>query len=395
MWTRVAIIVLCLAMLTGCWSRRELNEILIVLGVGLDWEEGEYLVSFQVVSPSEISAQKKTGERPPGSLFQGRGKTVFEAARAVTAEAPRKMYFGHLQLYVVSEALAKKGVHDFIDNILRDNELRMDFNLVVARGTRAENVLKLYTPIEKLPTYSMLQSLRNSEKLWAPTVSITMDEVLDRLSGDGYELALTGIQLFGDPKAGDSPGNVKSFLPSRRYRYKGIAVFKGDRLVGWLNEKESKGYTDITDNLRSSTIELPCGSRHYIGIEITSSETKLKADLIEDTPVVTIGLRTEAAVVNMPCKHIDLTDPAAISKLEEESALSIKSNAIAAVKRAKALHSDVFGFGNQLGKDHPAYWKRIRDDWNEKYFPKAEIRYDIKVFIRKTGTTGNTTLKKS
>nr|WP_306812956.1 Ger(x)C family spore germination protein [Paenibacillus soyae] len=390
----MVLVLLCMLVLSGCWSRRELNDLLIVLGVGVDWEDSEYLVSFQVVNPSEISAQNKGGgERPPGTLYQGRGKTVFEAARAVTAEAPRKMYFGHLQLYVVSEELAKRGLNRFIDNVLRDNELRLDFNLVVARGARAGDILNLYTPVEKLPTFSMLQSLRTSEKSWAPTVSVTMDEALDRLSGPGYELALTGIQLVGDPAIGDTPRNVQTFKASRRYRYKGIALFRGDRLAGWMNEQESKGYSDITDNLDSTSIELACGEGRYLGVEVVSSKSKISTELKNGEPSAVVHIRTEATIVDRPCSDVDLTDPATIERLERESAAVMLSNAEAAVKKAKRLKSDVLGIGNQFGKEHPAFWKEAKDSWNTDYFPSLDVGFHIELFIRKTGTTSNSTLK--
>ncbi|MEK3885407.1 Ger(x)C family spore germination protein [Paenibacillus sp. PL2-23] len=387
------IIVLCMLVLSGCWSRRELNDILIVLGVAMDWANDEYLISYQVVNPGEISAQKEGGQRPPGTVYQGRGKTLLEAARYVTAEAPRKMYFGHLQILVVSEALAKRGLSELFDGVLRDNETRLDFNIVVARGSKAESFMKLYTPVEKLPTYSMLQSLRTSEKSWAPTVSVTMDQAMDRLSGNGYELALTGIQLFGDPQLGESSRNVESFRAARRFRYKGIAVFRGDRLAGWLNENESKGYSDITDNLDSTSVELPCGGGRYMAIEILSSKAKLATELIDGRPAAEVRIRSEAAIVDRPCTELDLTDVAVIEEIEQQAARAMQANAEAAVAKVKGLKSDVLGFGNQISKDYPAYWEQVKDSWNAEQFPQLDVRYRIELFIRKTGTIGNSTLK--
>jgi spore germination protein KC len=390
---KLAVIILCLLMLTGCWSRRELNELLIVLGVGVDWEDGEYLISFQVVNPSEISAQRKGGERPPSTLFQGRGKTIFEAARSLTAEAPRKVYMGHLQLYVISETLARRGLKDFIDNSFRDNELRMDFNIVVARGTKAENILKLYTPLEKLSSHSMQQSLQTSQKNWAPTVAITLDEVLNKLSEPGFELALTGIKIIGEPQMGESKENVESFLPPSRFRYTGIAAFKEDKLIGWLDQQQSKGYTDITDNLDSTSIDVACGGHKYMGIEVTSSDTKLKTKIQNSLPEVDVQVWAEANIGDRPCNDVDLTDPATIKHLQEEAEKIVQSNIEATVDRAKQIKSDIVGFGNQLGKDHPDYWEQVKDDWNDETFPKAKVHYDIQVLIRQTGTIGNSTMK--
>lgn len=390
---KLTIMLLCLLMLTGCWSRRELNELLIVLGIGVDWKDGEYLVSFQVVNPSEISAHRRGGDRPPSTLYQGRGKTIFEAARSLTAEAPRKVYMGHLQMYVIGEELAKRGIKDFLDSSFRDNELRMDFNIVVARGMMAENILKLFTPVEKLPSYSMQQSLQTSQKSWAPTVAMTLDETLNKLSSKGYELALTGIKLIGDPTIGDTKKNVEYFQPPSRFRYMGIAAFKDDKLIGWLDENESKGYTDITNKLDSTSIEISCGEQKYMGIEVTSSNTKLKASVKNGKPEMNVSVRTEANIVGRQCRDIDLTDPQMIKRLEEESEQILQSHAEAAVSRAKKMKSDILGFGNQLGKDQPAYWKEVKDSWNDDMFPQTNVSYKIELFIRKTGTIGNSTMQ--
>ncbi|RNB85317.1 Ger(x)C family spore germination protein [Brevibacillus nitrificans] len=390
---KIALIVLCLLVLTGCWSRRELNDLMIVLGIGIDWEDGQYLVSFQVVNPSQISMQKRNEDRSPSSVFQGRGRTIFEAARSLTAEAPRKVYMGHLQMYVISEELARKGISDLIDNSIRDNENRMDFNVVIARGVKAQDILRMYTPLEELPTDSMQQSLRTSEKTWAPTVAITLDEVMNRLSGQGQELALTGINLIGSPEMGESKKNIEKFFPPSRLRYEGIAVFKKDKLIGWLNQSESKGYTDITDKLQSTSVEIPCGSEKYVGIEITSSKTELETKLSKGKPEITIHMRTHANVVDRVCKNMDLSKPETITRLQEETGRIVQKNSEEAVIRTQELKSDILGFGSKLEKQHPEYWEKIKDRWNEEIYPQLVVHYDCKVTIRQTGTIGNSTMR--
>jgi spore germination protein KC len=393
MLRKTVMIILCMALLTGCWSRRELNELLIVLGIAVDWEDGQFVVSFQVVNPSEISAQRRGGDRPPGTLYQGRGKTMFEAARTLTAEAPRKVYLGHLQIYVIGEKMARRGISQFLDSTLRDNESRMDFNVVIAKGMKAEDLLKIYTPLEKLPTQNMLRSLETSAKSWAPTVSTTLDDILSTLSGEGKELALTGIEVIGNQKKAETKQNVEIFKPAGHFRYTGLAVFKKDKLIGWLNEKESKGYTDITNHLDSTSVEIRCEGNKYMGIEIESSESRIKMGMKDGKPVAHIYFRTEANIVDRACKSVDLTDPATIEKLQRQVEKVMKSNADASIRHAKKLQTDVFGFGVKLGQQHPDLWKQAKQEWNTRMFPAMETHFHVKVFIRKTGTTGNTKMR--
>jgi spore germination protein KC len=390
---KFTISMLCLLMLTGCWSRRELNELLIVLGIGVDWEDGHYVVSYQVVNPSEISSQQKRGDRPPSTLFQGRGRTLFEAARSVTTEAPRKVYLGHLQMYIIGEEAARRGINELIDVSARDNETRLDFNIIIAKGSKAEDVLKLYTPLEKLPSYSMQQSLQNSEKNWAPTIAVTLDEVINKLSSQGSELALTGIRIIGSPEEGQTKQNIEKFMPPSRFRYSGIAAFKNDRLIGWLNERESRGYTDITNNLDSTTIAIPCGEQRYLGVEVTSSDSKIKTKVVDGKPEVQVDIRTEANIVERSCKEFDLSKPETIEQIEAKTKQIVQSNIESAVARAKGMKSDIFGFGTQMEKEHPAFWNQVKDRWRDEYFPVIKVDYKIQMFIRNTGTVMNSTIR--
>lgn len=48
-------------LLSGCWERKELNELAFVLALGLDKAEKGYNVTMQVVIPSSISSQNAGG----------------------------------------------------------------------------------------------------------------------------------------------------------------------------------------------------------------------------------------------------------------------------------------------------------------------------------------------
>ncbi len=57
---RLFFIFICLFLLTSCWSRREFNELSIAYGLGIDKEDGEYIVSAQVINPEQISGQSSS-----------------------------------------------------------------------------------------------------------------------------------------------------------------------------------------------------------------------------------------------------------------------------------------------------------------------------------------------
>ena len=155
------LLILCL-LLSGCWDRRELNEISITLAMAIDKVEDEYQLTVQVVVPSEVSMQTGTG-RSTVTLFQSKGETVYEAIRKLTIDSPRKVYPGHLQMLVIGEELAREGISESLELLSRDWELRSDFYVVVARDVTAAEILNVSTTLENISANKMFNTLKTSE----------------------------------------------------------------------------------------------------------------------------------------------------------------------------------------------------------------------------------------
>lgn len=54
-------------LLSGCWNRRELNELGIAVAAGIDRVEDRYRLSVQVVVPGQVASKKRAAprHRPP------------------------------------------------------------------------------------------------------------------------------------------------------------------------------------------------------------------------------------------------------------------------------------------------------------------------------------------
>ena len=58
-------------------------------------------------------------------------------------------------------------------------EIRGDFYIIVARETRAKNVLSILTPIEKIPANRMFTTLEMSERSYGhPQTTIQLDQLI-------------------------------------------------------------------------------------------------------------------------------------------------------------------------------------------------------------------------
>lgn len=377
--------------LAGCWDGRELNEIAITLALGIDKVDDKFQVTAQVVVPSEVSMRQSSG-RSPVTLFQTDGETVYEAIRKMTIDIPRKVYPGHLRVLVIGEELAKEGVGESLDLLSRDWEFRSDFYVVIAKDMSAREILNVATTLESIPANKMYNTLETSEKSWAATQGVTLDEFLMNIISDEKEAVLTGIQVVGNKEIGSSKQNVESITPAARLQYDHLAVFKKDKLVGWLTESESKGLNDITNSVKTTITSTACPQGGKASIEVRQFKSKIKGNVKKGEPQVEVNIQAEGNVGAVECK-IDLTERKTIDELEKKYEKEVKELIQQTIETVqKKYNSDVFGFGQAIHRSNPKTWEKVKDQWNESFVDLlVDVKVDLK--LRNTGTLDDSFLQ--
>ncbi|MGF6947790.1 spore germination protein KC [Neobacillus sp. B4I6] len=370
--------------LTGCWNRVELNELAVTVAMGLDKKGNKILLSQQIVNPGAIAAKGGAASSDaPVTLFKETGNSLQEAGRKMTTSSTRKVYTGQLQMLIISEELAKEGLSDVLDHISRDHQYRKDFFVVIARGTKAENILKVYTLIDRIPPNKMKHSLDNSSKALGTTAAVKMDQFMSDIINKEKEAVLTGIKVYGNRALGETTENGQQIDPGAKLQYHGLAVFKKDRLVGWLNEEASKGYNYTQGEIHSTTVEFPCPrGKKKINVEVLRTQEKTQFKKINGTPQIDIKVSLEGNVADAQC-DIDLSRPETITQLEKLTEKDIKRTIAAALKAAqKKYKSDIFGFGHVINHTNPKYWEKIQKDWYHE-FPNLQVNVEVKADIQR------------
>jgi len=370
--------------LTGCWNRRELNDLSIALAMGIDKSDDGVLLTVQIINPSEIAAQVPT-TRTAVTSYSITGSTVFEALRKLTKESPRKIYLSHVRTIVFGEELAKEGIAKVLDFISRDHEFRTDFYILVARDTKATEVLNILTPSEKVPANKIYYSLKASAKAWAATHHVQLDELINKLVSEGNNPVLTGILVKGNTEAGKKLSNVEQVQPSTLLEIDSIAAFRKDKLVGWLNATESIGFNHIIGKVKSTIVVIPCPDGGKLGVELIRTKPKVKGKIEYGKPKIDINHFVEANIGEVECE-VDLSKTESIYEIEKILANEIKSKMEEAVKRAqKDFKSDIFGFGEVIHRKNPKAWKELKKNWN-KEFEDLEVNIKVTTRIRRLGT---------
>lgn len=391
----VAIVLLCCAMpmLGGCWSRRELNDIAIALAMGIDRTGDGYTVSLQIVNPGEVAAKTGIGKGAIVLTQTEEGDTLADALRRITTKTPRKINLAHLRILVFGEELAKSGVGKTLDFLSRNHEVRTDFAVLVARGETAEKILRVYTVAqEPIPANKIFKSLDTSEKVWAATSVISLDELITDISREGKYPVLSGIGLLGktEEESRETKENVESMKPRVVLHLENLAMFKKDKLVGWLNENESKGYNYIVGHVKGSVGAFSCPNTGggKVAVEVIRAKSVIKGSVVEGKPKVNVSLRTENNIADIQC-DLDLSKLETVGRLEQTTEEALEGYMRMVVKKAQKAGTDIFGFGDAIRRADQAAWEKLKPDWNEE-FAKMEVQYQVDVKIRRLGTITDT-----
>ena len=79
----------------------------------------------------------------------------------------------------------------------------------------------------------------------------------------------------------------------------------------------------------------------------------------------------------------DAVDPVFTKAVEKEIAAEVTRSIKAAFSKQQQLKADVTELGGLVHRQHPDYWKKIKDRWDEEVFPMAQLDVSVKAQIRR------------
>jgi spore germination protein KC len=304
----------------------------------------------------------------------------------MTEKVPRQLLFSHIRLVVISEETARDGLGKPLDFLSRNAAMRTDFYLVIAKQASAESILQVVSRIDPIPANNLYAMLQTSDKLWAAASKITLEKLIKELAAPGKNPTITGVEIVGHTVNEDKMSESQKIDPPTEMKFSGVAVFREDRLVGWLGEQETKAVKYLLNTVKNTVGVLKCPNqdKEELTIDVYHVKSKIVVSIVDDKPVFDINVRVEADITDIECK-LDMTSPGIIKQLEQEGDEKLKEIITSSIKKVqKEMGADIFGFGDALHQAYPKFWRRY-EDWNET-FKNVEVRVNTENIIRRIGT---------
>lgn len=364
----VILILTSALLLGGCWNYREIDMMRVVAGLAIDKSEtgDQYLFTVETVDI------KGGGESDRiSNTITAAGETLFDAKKNMDSISGKNLYAAHARVAILSQDVAKEGAVKVIDWLARNVELREDIEVMVSQESTAKEILETGSKTDQVISFEMDKVLKN-EKKTANAPQKELWKLISELGEDGISAVLPVVSL--------KKVNSRT-LPS----VMGTAVFKKDKLVGFLNDDETKDLLFIQNKVEGGLLVqngdgANTGSK--VSLKIFDNKTKLKPVEKDGNVEISINIKTTVALDEIEGTENYIHESGRL-RLEESAEETMKKRIENVVKAVQSKYnSDIFGFGAKVKEDMPGTWKEIGTMWDDKF-------KDVKVSVHPEITIKN------
>lgn len=338
---------------SGCYDYTELNDMAIVSGISVDYENNEFQVAYEIlntVNPEDNPEASKV------YITEGSGTSLSEAFSDASLEIAKVPYLAHLKTLVISEEVARNHVKEIIDFLIRDNHIRNIFYLVVAKDTSAFEILNntdTNNPVASTAIAKLIDSL-----LFANNIAANLN----------YEKFVTNII---DPRKDTYASSIE--IQNGILKLGPLAIFKEYNMQAFLTEDESATFNLMNGDSKEIHFKVSCPNEEENYIVLTTFGSPKSGMEIEENKVK-ISAEIEMRVVENHCK-MDFKKKETYEGIQKKVEEKLKQDMENVVKQSMKYDSDIL-------KIKQLYYQKNKKDVD---FKLLSYEYEAKAIINRNG----------
>lgn len=385
---------LILSLLTGCWDRVEIEKRAVILALAIDLADPQHdqdeeishvngqfpepsepmiRLTAQIAVPGRLSLGPSEGgasDKKPVWILSVAGHTVNDAMTVLQQELADRIFLGHLRVIVISEQVARSGVHNLNEYFRRNPKVRRQCWMVVSNG-RADVLMNAAPELERVPAFYLLAML---------------DHAVDQ---GKYPRDVAGVfwnRSSSKGREGQMP--YVKIKKKENIDIAGLAYFRNDKLVGIAEPLEIGFYMALTGTKKGGySVFAPNGEgRNYIMFRAFERKMTSRVKIKDGVPHIHLHIQIEGNIEETTGKR-PVLDQQTLRSLEQNLAERAKEQCMKLIQDTQTKGSDIFGFGEQVRAKQPDYWNReigSKERWQDMY-PRIQVSIDYDTRIRRVG----------
>lgn len=333
----IILLIISLLFITGCYDNVELNKLSIISGLGIDYQDNNYIITYEVLNDNKSD---NTGDLISDTI-NGKGPTISEAFSDANNKTSKKDFFAHLKLVILSEDLIKNNFKDITDYFIRDTDIRDEFFLVVANNVTPEEILKHTDKLHPVASEYIVKLLKNEKYSNSLPTKEIYQKILAKLISNKTDIVLNSI-------------TIKDNHLSLSNSY----MFKGYNMYSILTMRNSELYNLL--NFNNNGIEY---INYYDNKVFAISVSNVKNDIKIDKDTISINSKIEAKILENN-SGLDLKDTNIYDKLNSDFSKLLEKDIYSFIKLLQDSECDVLGLQDKYyktyNKDNKGLWKKAK-----------------------------------
>ncbi|NMB02195.1 MAG: Ger(x)C family spore germination protein [Firmicutes bacterium] len=367
---KALVLLLTTLLLAGCWDYTEIESLGFVFGAGVEQVEPDFVVYLEMID--SVGGGQETQFTPKVLTSKGRGFS--SAGRALSNVAGTFVFWPHTSVFLVSEEVARQGALPAIEYILRNRRARSTIYILVTKDCTVEEVFKS-KPLLANSVSDHLDGIFALQPILAKFYPVQIWEFVGNLTARGISVTAPTVQLVHES------GELVPIV-------EGTAVFKEDRMVGWLDAEESQLFCILKGESQRPYVVMDTKTKEGIfpiTYEMIGSNAEIKPTTKDGEPTIDISVELRFNVTEIGDAQINFQDPKEVAAIEDQVAHTFNRRIKDFFRKLQVeYNSDILGFGRLLRRKEPQIWRRYEDVW-DSYYPQLAINVEVKVFIELTG----------
>lgn len=362
----------------GCYGRIELDNLGIIVAMGIDKEENGFVMTLHIIRPipsgNGVAMQEET-------IWVGTstGQTLFDASKNFRARAAARFTWMHNRIIIIGEEAAKDGFHDILDFLTRNREIREKSWMIITQG-KAKDALQV-TP-ELQPTfYEQVQGLIDNQEEWAKQETNRIKEIAISLSNPYRDIATARMILISPDVMGaheEESDQMTQATIQKGLLLDGAAVIKGTKLAGWLSKTETRSLLFLEGRAEEALIVVPFNDGR-VSVEVGGVESKITPVFKGGKPLVKVEISGvgRLAETDVMVDFVDLESNAKLERLLGQRIAGEIRNSID--KFQGEYNADILGIGDMYYRNHTKWWRKNKNRWFKGLY--QEVEFDIRVDV--------------
>ena len=357
--------------MSGCGGAEEkLKDMAFVQCIGIDYVEEMNEVSLMIYDISKTSGSSSQLSGNLTRVLHEKSTSLPDAVANVSAVVGKKPFFSHNRVVVIGENAAASGIEKIMNAFYKNAEIRPYILIAVARGEASEILGATFG--DALNPAQEIQDIIRVGSYYSIVPETELVDIAVQSNDKTSDVYMPIVELH---KEGED-----EFV-----RANGIAVFRQQKLVGELDENESKGLLFVNNKIGFGTLSCETDDGVMVSSEILSSNTDVSVEAKdEDNIMYEIKVRTVMSLAQTDVSARQLAK-GETEIIEEAYAKVIEEQIKGALQKCLTEYkSDVFRFGKMLWKKNPDVYRKVNENWRDR-LSDIDFKLDIKVSINGAG----------